>query len=218
MGCVSAIIIEQNHNVGNVKGVVSASLIKENHIVTNVKEAQSANTRSKNTSCPDCGGSQICKTSKDPFYHGCCQRGNRKYAGYGTLCFSNLYPEDRKTLNMRKKSTELQVVSHICQKYDYFIHDKPFFYKDLEGGWCSTKGRLGLRCLINNTMLYIGIDENQHKNYLKYDENIRYDDFCSDFSGKYIFIRYNQISSLISSVNVKNTLSHKNWSIRNYDK
>ena len=40
-------------------------------------------------------------------------------------------------------------------------------------------------------MLCIEIDENQHKSYIKFDENIRYDDLFSDFSGKYIFIRYN---------------------------
>ena len=45
--------------------------------------------------------------------------------------------------------------------------------------------------LINNTMLCIEIDEHQHKKYIKYDENIRYDNLFMDFSGKYIFIRYN---------------------------
>jgi hypothetical protein len=40
-------------------------------------------------------------------------------------------------------------------------------------------------------MLCIEIDENQHKSYIKQNENIRYDDLFMDFSGKYIFIRYN---------------------------
>ena len=39
-------------------------------------------------------------------------------------------------------------------------------------------------------MLCIEIDENQHKKYIKYDENIRCDNLCMDFNGKYIFIRY----------------------------
>ena len=40
-------------------------------------------------------------------------------------------------------------------------------------------------------MLCIEVDENQHKYYVKNDENKRYDDLFMDFSGKYIFIRYN---------------------------
>ena len=36
-------------------------------------------------------------------------------------------------------------------------------YIDLEGGCCSTKRRLDLSKLINNTMLCVEIDENQHK-------------------------------------------------------
>jgi hypothetical protein len=40
-------------------------------------------------------------------------------------------------------------------------------------------------------MLCIEVDEQQHKNYIKQDESDRYDDLFMDFSGKYIFIRYN---------------------------
>ena len=40
-------------------------------------------------------------------------------------------------------------------------------------------------------MLCIEVDEEQHKRYIKQDEEHRYDDLFMDFSGKYIFIRYN---------------------------
>ena len=43
--------------------------------------------------------------------------------------------------------------------------------------------------LIRNTMLCIDIDEKQHKNYIKYDENIRYDNMFMDFCGKYVFMK-----------------------------
>ena len=62
---------------------------------------------------------------------------------------------------------------------------------DLEGVCCETKRRIDLRMLINNTMLCVEIDENQHKKYIRYDENIRYDILFMDFSGKYIFMRCN---------------------------
>jgi hypothetical protein len=81
-------------------------------------------------------------------------------------------------------------VSYITSKFDGFIHDKPF-YADLEGGCCATKRRIDLRKLINGTILCVEIDENQHKKYIKTSENVRYDDLFMDFSGKYIFIRYN---------------------------
>ena len=82
------------------------------------------------------------------------------------------------------------MVSHISSKYDGFVHDKPL-YVDLEGGCCASKRRIDLRKLINDTMLCIEIDENQHKSYIKESETSRYDDLFMDFSGKYIFIRYN---------------------------
>lgn len=85
---------------------------------------------------------------------------------------------------------KLQVVNYISILYDGFIHDK-CLYVDLKGGCCESKRRIDLRKLINNTMLCIEIDKNQHKNYIKFDEKNRYDDLFMDFSCKYIFIRYN---------------------------
>ena len=141
-------------------------------------------------SCGLCGGSQICKSRKEPYNTGCVIRGNRKLNGFCSHCFVNIFPDDPRALNVRKKSKEIQVVSHILSKYNEFKHDKPF-YVDLEGGCCETKRRIDLRNLFNNTMLCIEIDENQHKRYIKQDENNRYDDLYMDFSGKFIFIRYN---------------------------
>ena len=68
----------------------------------------------------------------------------------------NLFPDPR-ALTVRKKSKELEVVSHIANKYEGFVHDKPF-YVDLQGGCCATKRRIDLRKLINDTMLCIEID------------------------------------------------------------
>ena len=77
---------------------------------------------------------------------------------------------------------------HIASTYDGFVHDRPL-YVDLEGGCCSTKRRIDLRKLINNTMLCIEVDEEQRKIYIKHDEEHRYDDLFMYCSGKYIFIR-----------------------------
>lgn len=142
------------------------------------------------TSCADCNGSRVCKSRNDPYNTGCRLQGNRKLGGFCAHCFVNIFPDDSRALNVRKKSKEIRVVTHILSKFDNFIHDKPF-YADLEGGCCDTKRRIDLRKLINNTMLCIEIDEDQHKSYIKANESIRYDDLFMDFSGKYIFLRYN---------------------------
>ena len=120
----------------------------------------------------------------------CDVRGNKQYNGYCTHCFANLFPNHPKTLQIRKRSKELRVVNYITNIFDNFIHDKPL-YVDLEGGCCASKRRIDLRILINGTILCIEVDENQHKYYIQVDEEIRYNDLFMDYSGKYIFIRYN---------------------------
>ena len=140
--------------------------------------------------CPDCKGSAICKSIHPPHSTGCRTIGNRKLKGYCSHCFVNLFPDDPKALTVRKKSKEIQVMTHIFSKYEEFKNDKPF-YVDLEGGCCETKRRVDLRKLIGNTMLCIEVDENQHKYYIKEREANRYNDLFMDFSGKYVFIRYN---------------------------
>ena len=107
-----------------------------------------------------------------------------------THCFANLFPDDPRTLTVRKKSKELQVVDHIASTYDGHVHDKQL-YLDLQGRCCSTKRMIDLRKLINNTMRCIEVDEEQHKSNFKQHEEHRYDDLFMYFSGKYIFIRYN---------------------------
>ena len=47
------------------------------------------------------------------------------------------------------------------------------------------------RILINNTMLVVETDENQHKSYNAMDEETRYNDLYMAFSGKWIYIRFN---------------------------
>ena len=140
--------------------------------------------------CADCGGNRICKASKDPYNNGCRTSGNHKYNGFCVFCYIHIHPDDPKSLTAKNKSKELQTIIYLCNKYEGFIYNKPF-YIDLEGGCCETKRRIDLRKLINNTMLCIEIDEDQHKRYIKNDDNIRYNELLMDFTGKYIFIRYN---------------------------
>ena len=50
--------------------------------------------------------------------------------------------------------------------------------------------------------------ENQHKYYIKYDEDNRYDELFMDFSGKYIFVRYNPYTYIDEYNKSKNLFFH----------
>lgn len=143
------------------------------------------------THCLDCKTDDMVDTKYNRCLSKFCDvRVQMKYDNYCTHCFANLFPDDPRTLMIQKKSKEIKVVSYISQNIEGFVHDKPL-YVDLKGGCCDSKRRIDLRKLIGNTMLCIEIDENEHKYYNKNEEDIRYDNLFMDFSGKYIFIRYN---------------------------
>ena len=66
-------------------------------------------------------------------------------------------------------------------------------------------------------MLCIEINENQHKNYIKYDENMRYENLFMDFSGKYIFVKYNPNKSIDKYNTSKNTFFKKRMDLLKYN-
>ena len=191
--CGGGSICEHNRQKSACKECGGSNICEHNKIKSQCRECGDGSICEHNrfkSQCKECGGSSICKARHPPYNNGCQTLGNRKYNGFCSFCFGNIFPDDPKTINIRIKSKELKVVNHISTKYEGFLHDK-CLYVDLEGGCCATKRRIDLRKLINNTMLCIEIDENQHKYYVKQDEINRYDDLFMSFSGKYIFIRYN---------------------------
>ena len=191
--CHGSGICEHNRRKHICKECHGTSICEHNRLRSICKECHGSQICEHNRikqSCVDCNGSSICKSRLEPYYTGCRTTGNRKLNGFCSHCFVNIFPEDPRVASVHKKSKEIQVVSHVLSKYEGFKHEKPF-YVDLEGGCCATKRRIDLRKLINNTMLCIEVDEEQHKRYIKENEQKRYDDLFMDFSGKYIFIRYN---------------------------
>jgi hypothetical protein len=125
-----------------------------------------------------------CKNEKGMCY----VRGNKKYKGYCTQCFRHLFPNDPLTFQIRCKTKEIAVRDFINQNYDGFIHDQPIWTANCS---CLHRRRIDLRKIINNTLLCICVDENQHKGYDDKDEEIRYNDLMSVWGGKFIFIRFN---------------------------
>jgi hypothetical protein len=114
--------------------------------------------------------------------------GNPKYKGYCCNCYQHLFPNDPLSLQMRSKTKELTVRQFININFEGFQHDKPLFTGNCD---CTNRRRIDHRVLIGNTLLCIETDENQHKNYDKKDEEIRYDDLFMIHSGKFVFIRFN---------------------------
>ncbi len=129
----------------------------------------------KNKRCPDCPLNQ---------------RGNYKYNNYCVECFSRKFPKDPRTFLIKKKSYELTIRDFLQINFPELnlIHDKPIWTHNCE---CNSRRRIDLRTLIGNTLLAIEIDERQHKDRNKNDENIRYDDLFMNYSGKWLYIRYN---------------------------
>ena len=115
-------------------------------------------------------------------------RGNPKYKGYCSSCYQNLFPNDPLTLQIRSKTKEIAVRDFINLNFVGFQHDKPLWTGNCE---CIHRRRIDHRKLINNTLLCIETDENQHKDYNKTDEEIRYDDLFMLHGGKFIYIRFN---------------------------
>jgi len=118
----------------------------------------------------------------------CNTEANKKYKNYCTYCFQNLFPLDPLTFQIRCKTKEIAVRDFINSNFEGFQHDKTLEYGGCD---CLNRRRIDHRKLINNTLLCIETDENQHKSYSKDDEQNRYNDLLTTFTCKYIFIRFN---------------------------
>jgi hypothetical protein len=115
-------------------------------------------------------------------------KANVKYKGYCASCYQQLFPNDPLTLQIRSKTKEIAVRDFINLNFEGFQHDKPLWSGSCD---CSHRRRIDHRKLICNTLLCIETDENQHKDYNKTDEEIRYDDLFMLHGGKFIYIRFN---------------------------
>ena len=114
--------------------------------------------------------------------------GNPKYKGHCSSCYQKLFPTDPLTFQIHSKTKEIAVRDFINTNFEGFHHDKPLWTGNCD---CTHRRRIDHRKLIGNTLLCIETDENQHKNYDKKDEEIRYDDVFMLHGGKFIYIRFN---------------------------
>jgi hypothetical protein len=120
--------------------------------------------------------------------------GNSKYDGYCTRCFKILFPDDPRTPLIHINTQELRVRQRIQEAaltnpiFAGFVHNHSLWSHDCD---CTHRRRIDHRKLIGNTMLAVETDERNHSGYDDYDEEIRYDDVCMVFGGKWVWIRFN---------------------------
>jgi hypothetical protein len=115
-------------------------------------------------------------------------RGNSKYKYYCIQCFQRQFPLDPLTFQINYKTKEICVRNFINENFIGFQHDSKLETNHCD---CTIRRRIDHRKLINNTLLVVETDENQHKSYNKMDEETRYDDLFMAYSGKWIYIRFN---------------------------
>jgi ribosomal protein S27AE len=123
------------------------------------------------------------------------QLANRKYRNYCARCFQRLFPKDPLSSTIRCKTKELIVRDFLNENYPDFIHDRAITTPD-----CSCLRRIDHRALIEDTLLCIETDENQHKGYNREDEEKRYHDVHITWGvGKVIWIRFNPDAYIVNS-------------------
>ena len=129
--------------------------------------------------------------------------GNLKYKNYCTECYRRNFPLDPLTFQIRSKTKEIAVRDYINANLEGFQHNKRLSTSHCD---CTVRRSIDHRTLINNTLLVIETDENQHKSYDQMDEETRYDDLYMAFPGKWIYIRFNPDKYVAKNGNNKNPM------------
>lgn len=144
-------------------------------------------------SCALCNSEIRCR-SHETHETGCEALGNKKYDMYCIHCFSNLFPNNPRTANIRKASKENKWVSKLTNHPDLsrfkWVHDKPLSVS-VPGSGCDSRRRIDLHCIHDGVLIAIEIDEDQHKQYDEQCEKVRQNELYSDYAGRQLFVRIN---------------------------
>jgi hypothetical protein len=110
---------------------------------------------------------------------------NNKYDGYCLHCFKNMFPEDKRVQN--NKTKEYSVVDFVKTNYSTYDWVKD---KTIQGGLSRRRPDLFLE--LNNQVVIIEIDENQHIDYDCSCENKCMMELSQDVQHRpIVFIRFN---------------------------
>ena len=223
--CGGISICIHNRRKSTCKDCGGVSICSHNRMKTSCKDCGGGSICSHNrvkSRCKDCGGGSICSHNKiksqcyecNPTSNTFCisshcsmiPHNNKIHDGFCTNCFKNIFPNDPRTLEIRSKSKELLVKQFLSENHNGFIHDKVLETIHCD---CSHRRRIDFRILINNTLLCVEVDENQHSSYTN--DIIRYNDLYMTFSGKFVFIRFNpdnyRIDGVLKKTQIKTRLN-----------
>lgn len=117
---------------------------------------------------------------------------------------------DHRTTEIRHNIKEKKVANFLKNIYgkDFFTLDKPIYTEDCD---CSHKRRMDIfRILDNGNVLNIEVDEHQHdtKHYRETDAS-RKNDIVSNFTTKYVWIRYNPDEYKINGIKQKTSFKKR---------
>lgn len=115
---------------------------------------------------------------------GCNTHMNPRYGSYCAFCFHHLFPNHELSKNFKTK--EKSVGEFIAKLYEHF---EITFDKCISHG--SSKRRPDILFHMENYVIIIEIDENQHKSYDTACERSRDCEIYNDLRKKVVFIRFN---------------------------
>nr|QBK92625.1 MAG: endonuclease [Pithovirus LCPAC401] len=102
-------------------------------------------------------------------------------------CFIELFPNDERTKKVNIPTKEYKVKDYLTNEFPgMFIHNKSPILPNK-----SHKKRIDFQTEVNSYMLYIEVDEYQHKKYDPLDEKERTRQIQEDIGRNVIFIRFN---------------------------
>jgi hypothetical protein len=126
----------------------------------------------------------------------CPVEGNKKYKGYCLFCFINLFPDEPVCCNYKTK--EKYISDYIKEQFKEYIW---ICDKRIQGG-CSRR-RPDMFLELNEQIIIVEIDENQHINYDCSCENKRLMELSQDVGHKpIVFIRFNPDDYLDNDKNI----------------
>ena len=126
----------------------------------------------------------------------CPVKGNRKYKGYCLFCFINLFPDEKVCRNYKTKEKYISdYIKEEFKKYNWICD------KSIQGG-CSRR-RPDMFLELNEQIIIVEVDENQHINYDCSCENKRLMELSQDVGHKpIVFIRFNPDDYLDNNINI----------------
>jgi hypothetical protein len=128
---------------------------------------------------------------------------NNKYKNYCIHCFVHLFPNDKISTNYKTKENEIKKFIFENHKDKKWIYDKV-----IENG--SSKRRPDFLLELEDQVIIIEVDENQHSNYDCICENKRIMEISKDLNHtNIIFIRFNPDNY----ININNKLIDSCWKI-----